>query len=77
MNRKPYKTVRLLARIREDIFTRIELSLFSAAQGRVPYSAWGTLIETLLEDYLSRLHEATLQQKQPLGEADGHSRTAA
>ena len=69
MNRKPYKTTRLRARIREDIFNRIEISLFSTAQGRVPYSAWGVLLETLLEEYLSRLAEA--QKGQANGNGSG------
>ena len=75
MNRKPYKTIRLRARIREDIFTRIEISLFSTAQGRVPYSAWGVLLESLLEEYLARLHAA--QQSLATGESNGSRTTTA
>lgn len=61
-----YRTRELRARLREDLLARVELTLYSAAQGRIPYGAWPQLLEPLLEAYLAKVHEA--EARGPLSE---------
>ena len=52
----------------QGLYARIALSLHSEVEGRVPYGAWGNLINPLLKDHLEH---STLDLAPYLGKPTG------
>ena len=58
---RPTSTIRTISkniRLSEDVCAKMELALFSEAEGRIPVGAQAELIETLLRDHFKRIERA-------------------
>lgn len=51
--RKAVRPVKKTIHLPEDIVAQVELELFSEAEGKVPFNAWGKLLTELLIHWLN------------------------
>lgn len=55
---KPRNTIRPVRKsihLPEDVVAQIDLQLFSALEGKVPFAAWSELLEGLLREHLRKV----------------------
>lgn len=64
-SRPPRRTVRREVFLPAELVARVDLILYDAAQGRVPYRAWADFLTPLIREELARLERASARLTPP------------